>query len=131
MDCHSFPETPFPYEADERRPRPNICLGRCDNTPVWLLDAAEERFLRRGYSVAVDFPYAGCLVPQRFQGDPRVPAIMVEINRRLYLQPAGGEAYRPGDTPLVKPEFERVRNDIQAVMLELAARCEARLGSSG
>ena len=40
-------------------------------------------FLRRGYTVSIQFPYAGCLVPDRYLGDARVPAIMIEINRYL------------------------------------------------
>ena len=125
LDCHSFPEEPFPHENDGALSRPDICLGCNENTSPWLLEAAETRFLQRGYSVAVNFPYASCLVPQRFHGDPRVPAIMIEINRGLYLKPAPRDAYRLGNTALVKPEFERVRNDIWGVMLELVRRTSA------
>jgi hypothetical protein len=35
-----------------------------------------------------------------FLDDGRVPAIMLEINRRLYLKPAVREAYRNGNAPL-------------------------------
>jgi hypothetical protein len=35
----------------------------------------------------------------RHLGDNQVPAIMLEINRRLYLESAAREAYRDGDLP--------------------------------
>ncbi len=27
IDCHSFPEKPFPYEEDQSLERPDICIG--------------------------------------------------------------------------------------------------------
>ena len=63
LDCHSFPDEPFAHEEDHGQFRPDICLGSCENTPGWLLDSCRGLFLQRGYSVAVDFPYSGCLVP--------------------------------------------------------------------
>ena len=128
LDCHSFPaeslENQKPYEISP----PDICLGiHSENTPQWLIDSCHRLFLDRGYSISVDFPYAGCLVPDRFEGDSRVPAIMLEVNRRLYLKPACREAYRLGNIPIKTYNFETLRNDIWAVMLLLAeeARCRA------
>jgi hypothetical protein len=90
-----------------------------------LLESCLELFQARGYSVGVDFPYSGCLVPWRFQGDGRVPAIMIEINRRLYLMPASRECYRLGNTPVRLGSFEKIRNDIWSVMLTLAQLAQA------
>ena len=128
LDCHSFPDEPFPSEDDRGMPRPDICLGfSASNTPEWLLRSCEQQFLQRGYSVAVDFPYSGCLVPERYAGDSRLPAIMLEINRGLYLLPAVREAYRYSNLAVRLPEFARLKNDIWAVMLgltkELVCRC--------
>jgi N-formylglutamate deformylase len=45
-----------------------------------------ESFARAGFSVSRDDPFAGALVPAfAYRTDPRVKAIMVEVNRRLYL----------------------------------------------
>ena len=109
-------------------PRPDICLGfSASNTPEWLLRSCEQQFLQRGYSVAVDFPYSGCLVPERYAGDSRLPAIMLEINPGLYLKPAVREAYRYSNLAVRLQEFARLKNDIWAVMLgltkELVCRC--------
>lgn len=127
LDCHSFPDEPFAHENDQGRHRPDICLGVCGNTPQWLLDSCMELFLNRGYTVDVDFPYSGCLVPKHFAGDTRVPAIMLEINRRLYLKSASREACRLGNTPIKLAGFDAVRNDIWVVMLCLAQEAASRL----
>ena len=125
LDCHSFPDEPFAHEQDHGQSRPDICLGLCGNTPHWLLESCLKHFQQRGYSVEVDFPYSGCLVPWRFQGDGRVPAIMIEINRRLYLRPASRECYRLGNTPVRLGSFDTLRNDIWSVMLTLAQHAQA------
>jgi N-formylglutamate deformylase len=46
---------------------------------------------REGYSVAVDIPFAGALVPlSAFGKDPRVLSVMIEVNRRLYMDELSG-----------------------------------------
>lgn len=131
LDCHSFPaealENQEPYQVSP----PDICLGiHCSNTPQWLIDSCHRLFLDRGYSVSVDFPYAGCLVPERFEGNEQLPAIMLEINRRLYLKPACRATYRPGKVPIKTAKFETLRKDIWTVMLLLAQEARCRSGSS-
>lgn len=124
LDCHSFPDEPFGHEDDDGRPRPDICLGTGGNTPQWLLASCVSLFQQRGYTVEVDFPYSGCLVPGRFQRDSRVPAIMLEVNRRLYLKPASRDVYRLGNVPLKLASFEGLRNDIWSIMLSLAQHAQ-------
>ena len=131
LDCHSFPDTPFAHEDDQGSLRPDICLGVCGNTPQWLLDNCISLFKQRGYSVEVNFPYSGCLVPGRFHRDKRVPAIMIEINRRLYLQPFSRDVYRLGNVPLKLAKFELVRNDIWSIVLSLAQMLTCRGVNSG
>lgn len=126
LDCHSFPDEPFAHEFDPGIRRPDICLGVCDNTPQWLLDSCKNLFLRLGYSVSVDFPYAGCLVPRRFQGNVRVASIMIEVNRRLYLKPSTRDAYRLGNMPIKSANFARVKADLWSVVLNLASNMTHR-----
>jgi N-formylglutamate deformylase len=127
LDCHSFPAEAFGNRAPYEVPPPDICLGiHRANTPQWLIDSCQRRFLSRGYSVSVDFPYAGCLVPDRFGGNKQVPAIMLEINRSLYLKPSHRKAYRLGNVPIKTANFETLRNDIWAVMLLLAQEVQCR-----
>jgi len=129
LDCHSFPDEPFGHEDDHGLPRPDICLGfNCYNTPQWLMDHCIDLFLGHGYTVGINFPYAGCLVPGSYLGDARVPSIMVEINRRLYLKPAVREGYRLGNLPIRLSRFEALKNDIWSVMLSLSRVTRCRLG---
>jgi N-formylglutamate amidohydrolase len=69
-------------------------------------------FQREGWSVDLNQPFAGALVPgSRYRQDRRVNAVMVEINRRLYLRESDA-------TPL--PTFanfaDRVRNCCMAAI---------------
>ncbi|MFO7550418.1 MAG: N-formylglutamate amidohydrolase [Haliea sp.] len=86
VDAHSFPARPLANEDDAGCERPDICLGTGTSTPAWLLDYALDWCARQGFSVAVDFPCPGCRVPTAYAADPRVAAIMVAVNRGLYLQ---------------------------------------------
>jgi N-formylglutamate deformylase len=129
LDCHSFPAESLENHEPYPIPPPDICLGVHDiNTPQWLIDSCHRLFINKGYSVSVNFPYAGCLVPDRFEGDQRVPAIMLEVNRRLYLEPAYRDAYRLGSVPIKTVNFERLRNDIWTVMLLLSQEAQCRTG---
>lgn len=93
VDAHSFPAKPLPYEFDQQTDRPDICIGTDPhNTPSWLRDLAVAEFEREGFSVAVDHPFAGALVPLAFQArDSRVAAFMVELNRSLYMDERTGK----------------------------------------
>lgn len=49
-------------------------------------------FSALGFRVALNDPFAGALVPiSRYQKDNRVRAVMIEINRNLYMDEASGE----------------------------------------
>jgi N-formylglutamate amidohydrolase len=90
VDCHSFPSEPLPSEADQRPDRPDICLGTDRlHTPPDLVDALEAGFGAAGYRVYRDRPFAGTFVPSGHYGrDPRVRSVMIEVNRRLYMDEA-------------------------------------------
>lgn len=92
IDGHSFPAKPLPYEVDQREDRPDVCVGTdAHHTPGWLRDLAVAEFEAAGFSVAVDRPFAGALVPMAFYAqDSRVTAFMVEVNRALYMNERTG-----------------------------------------
>ena len=67
VDGHSFPAQALPFEHDQRADRPDICVGTDPwHTPDGLRDVAVRTFEELGWSVAVDRPFAGALVPMRF-----------------------------------------------------------------
>ncbi|MEQ9464400.1 MAG: N-formylglutamate amidohydrolase [Haliea sp.] len=117
LDAHSFPARPLANEDDGGRVRPDICLGTCASTPAWLVDHALDWCARQGFSVAVDFPYAGCLVPTVYAADSRVAAIMVEVNRGLYL-----EQPDPASAPAPGTDYFRVKAALNTLLLGMAGR---------
>lgn len=92
VDCHSFPARPSPYELHQSPDRPDICIGTdAYHTPRELFDRIMEQFQGYGFSIEVDRPFAGALVPlSRYQKDRRVASIMIEYNRRLYMDETTG-----------------------------------------
>jgi N-formylglutamate amidohydrolase len=114
IDGHSFPTRPQPYEDDQDPDRPDICIGTdASHTPGWLRDIAVRAFEELGWSVAVDRPFAGALVPMRFyRKDLRVSAVMIEVRRGLYMDERSG-ARLPG--------FDDVRERISGTLGNLAA----------
>jgi N-formylglutamate amidohydrolase len=93
VDCHSFPSVPLPYELDQSRDRPEICLGTDEfHSPRSLVNVARGLFHEAGFRVLLDRPFSGALVPEsHYRRDSRVMAIMVEVNRALYMNEASGE----------------------------------------
>ncbi len=67
--------------------RPDICIGTDPfHTSEALRNAFVGSFARAGWTVSVDSPFAGALVPSaHFETDSRVAAVMVEVNRALYM----------------------------------------------
>ena len=93
LDCHSFCSSPLPFELDQDPVRPDICLGTDPfHTPPGLTDSIEQFFRTLGWTVYRDKPYKGTLVPIKFRGqDRRVSSIMIEVNRKLYMDEETGE----------------------------------------
>jgi N-formylglutamate amidohydrolase len=88
IDGHSFPSRPLPVDLDQCPTRPDICIGTDGfHTPPQLVEALIDACAEFGWSVAVDRPNAGTLVPTQHWGkDERVSSVMIEVNRRLYLE---------------------------------------------
>lgn len=92
MDCHSFSPVPLPYEKDQRKDRPDICLGRdFYHTPGQIDEWSRDFFRRRGYKVSINRPYSGTIVPLKYYHKRKVLSLMVEVNRGLYLKDGTNE----------------------------------------
>jgi N-formylglutamate amidohydrolase len=93
LDCHSFPSNPLSCEPDQNPERPDICIGTDEyHTPGSLLKAVEEQCQAEGLSFAVNRPFAGCIVPMaNYRQNRNVCSIMLEVNRRLYLDEKTGK----------------------------------------
>lgn len=110
LDCHSFPTEPLPTEQSSSRVRPDICIGTDpfhtnDDDVTVVLTGLEAR----GYSVAINMPYAGTLIPTKHYNRTRnVRGLMIEINRSLYMDEATGHK---------NAHFQKVLSDIQECVI--------------
>ncbi len=87
IDAHSFPSKPFPGEPDQNMERPDFCIGT-DNfhTPESLVNSITNCIKEMGYTIERNKPYAGTIVPlELYRKDKRVISVMIEVNRRLYM----------------------------------------------
>ncbi len=92
IDCHSFPSARLPSDLDQSPRRPDICLGTDEfHTPTWLSDAADGLFNKQGFTTQFNSPYQGTIVPlSYYHKDPAVSSLMIEINRKLYMDQSTG-----------------------------------------
>lgn len=92
IDCHSFPSVPIPCDMNQTPVRQDICIGTSPiHTSEGLVAGAVSAFKNQGWSVSIDTPYAGTIVPIEHSGkEPGVSSIMVEVNRRLYMDETTG-----------------------------------------
>lgn len=87
IDCHSYPEHALTYEISPTAERPEICIGTDSfHTPALVTEVIEDLSHQAGYSVGLDKPFTGTLVPMKFyKKDPAVISVMLEINRSIYM----------------------------------------------
>ncbi len=91
IDAHSFPVAPLPTQVDFSDP-PEIGLGTdAMHTSAELAEVVHTFFADRGFSVGVNRPFAGALVPNAYYGrDQRVQSVMIEVRRDLYMDERTG-----------------------------------------
>lgn len=93
VDCHSFPQVPLQRTLDTSGYRPDFNIGTSAyHTPPHMIAAAVDFFSQKGFSLGIDRPYSGTLVPMEFHNKNRnVQSIMLEVNRSLYLRESTNE----------------------------------------
>jgi len=124
IDCHSYPSTPIRCDMNQEPNRPDICFGTSDpHTPSDLVAAAVDAFEGAGFSTAVDWPYAGTIVPLEYFGvEPRVSSLMVEVNRKLYMNETSGEK---------SGLFEPTMSNLQTCLRQMVGEWSAENGILG
>jgi N-formylglutamate deformylase len=108
VDCHSFPHKPLKRVLDQSSFRPDFNIGTdAYHTPQKWIDASIAFFEEKGYSLGVDKPYEGTIVPMDYyKKNKNVQSIMLEINRGLYLQePSNKKSIQYQKTKQVVQEF--------------------------
>jgi N-formylglutamate deformylase len=95
IDCHSYPNEHLPCDQFATIFRPDICIGTDGfHTPPALANFTYYFFQDRGYTVAYNLPYRGCMVSAAHYGkNERVYSVMLKVNRNVYkgsLEPIKG-----------------------------------------
>jgi N-formylglutamate amidohydrolase len=93
IDCHSYPSKPLKRDLDKNPKRPDFNIGTDSyHTPKELIDLSVSFFEKAGYTLGIDWPYKGSIVPlEHYQKNNKVQTIMLEINRGLYLNEPSNE----------------------------------------
>ena len=116
IDCHSYPSKPLLRDLDQTLKRPDFNIGIDKyHTPQKLIDASVAYFEQRGYSIGVDWPYKGTIVPLvHYQKNKKVHSIMLEVNRKLYLkEPLNDKSEKYNETKKIIGGFiEMIKNEI-------------------
>lgn len=88
LDCHSFPSSPLTRAIVQDEIRPDFNIGTDSyHTPKHIIDESINYFKSKGYTLGIDTPYSGSIVPMEYyQKDNSVTSIMLEVNRGLYLK---------------------------------------------
>lgn len=116
VDGHSFSNTPLLHESDQNPSRPDICIGSDPfHTPQWIIEIIAYEFLARGYSIKLNSPFEGTLIPMKFyHQNPNVYSVMIELNRDLYMDTNGDK----------NRQFSQVQVDVNAVLSKILENLE-------
>lgn len=64
IDCHSYPSIPLKRDLDKNPKRPDFNIGTDSyHTPQELIDLSISFFENAGYTLGIDWPYKGSIVP--------------------------------------------------------------------
>lgn len=88
IDLHSYSDEMVKklFNSDDN---PDICIGTdYIYTDKSLIDFTINHFKKYGYSVAINKPYSGTIIPNKYynKNDTRISSIMIEVNKRIYLE---------------------------------------------
>lgn len=102
LDAHSFSD----YQASffhNGAVMPDFCIGF--DTPSVHVRRLAEILAEGGCSVGFNVPFAGALIPAAYAGRPDVQPIMIEVNKRLYLESPFRR--KPGDLSVVTAKLNK------------------------
>lgn len=97
IDAHSFSkELITSLKIPITKNIPDFCIGFekefCDYE---IINIIETKIKKNNYSVTFNYPYSGSIVPNKYyiSKDNRVKSIMIEINKKVYLNSNGDKSY--------------------------------------
>lgn len=123
LSCHCMSAVGAPTHPDAGQARADFCIGNLNGktaSPEFMA-FVEKVITGLGYSCTVNVPYTGGELNARF-GDPgRVESIMVEINKKLFMDV---------NTFKRKPEFGRVKADVTKILRAVVDRARQKAAGS-
>ncbi|MEO9518545.1 MAG: N-formylglutamate amidohydrolase [Paracoccaceae bacterium] len=121
IDCHSMPHEAMDGIARGSVRRPDVVLGDRFGAAASeeIVDQVEEAFIRAGFTVTRNAPFAGAYITQSY-GRPsrRQHAIQVEIDRSLYMNERRVEP---------NANFQSVRSSLRRVTSEISQIGQSRI----
>lgn len=108
IDCHSYPSIPLKRDLDKNPNRPDFNIGTdAFHTSQQLIDLSIDFFKSANYSLGIDWPYKGSIVPlEYYKKNRNVQTIMLEINRKLYLkEPTNEKSENYSEIKFITNEF--------------------------
>lgn len=85
LDCHSFHDE-MRYTPFSPATFPDVCIG-INGALFPEAETVIRAFREGGYSVKINEPFEGSIVPLKHLENPRVLSLMIELNRRIYDNP--------------------------------------------
>ena len=108
IDLHSFSEDLIVHQ-DITKALPDICIGCEDDMPDELKNRIVSVFMDQGFSVDVNYPYQGSMIPNCILSKTvkkKLISFMVEVNKDCYI--------RNGETDASR--IEKIRNAIKNII---------------
>ncbi len=87
IDLHSFGDDAVKLLLNKEN-NPDICIGVDEYFEDKDITNETVAFFEKcGYSVKINYPYSGTMVPTKYylSKDSRVKSLMIEVNKRVYL----------------------------------------------
>lgn len=87
IDLHSYSDA-MVKKLFNSVDNPDICIGTdLFYTNEALINTTINHFKKYGYSVAINKPYAGTIIPNKYfnKKEKKLSSIMIEVNKRIYL----------------------------------------------
>ena len=87
IDLHSYSDEQV-FRLFQYQNTPDICIGVEESFySKNLTDYFIEYFRSNGYTVAINYPYKGSIIPNKYFGMDNIEiiSIMIEINKRVYM----------------------------------------------
>ena len=108
IDAHSFSNRS--YWFFKKSDFPDICIGFDEfHKDEELIEIIKNEF--KEYEIAENYPYSGSIVPlEYYQKEEKVKSVMIEINKRIYLE--DDNITKGRDFEKIKEKLMRIANRI-------------------